>query len=39
MSGFTTDYDKLGGQYVDDGTGKGPIARNLEEERLQLLPP
>ena len=22
MSGFTTDYDKLGGQYVDDGTGK-----------------
>ena len=22
LSGYTTDYDKLGGQYVDDGTGK-----------------
>ena len=39
MSGFTTDYDKLGGQYVDDGTGKevyNPLGTLKEFDKTDL---
>jgi hypothetical protein len=39
MSGFTTDYDKLGGQYVDDGTGKevyNPLGTLEEFDKTDL---
>ena len=39
LSGYTTDYDKLGGQYVDDGTGKevyNPLGTLKEFDKTDL---